>query len=291
MDSKKITFANFLKDVRSKRNLTKEELANLSFINKKTISNMENAKVNYDLNHLENLSSVLKVDLVEKFFDVFFGETTEIDSIIDSLNSRDRINGISQAKDIENLEKIKKKTNRKIVKIKAQKLIFFLKSIGENEDSKTRRDLIVKALKVNENFDFDKLDLNYYEKIDYRILMNYALTLKDKKEKLRIYKFIESSLDEDDSLMPILYNNMANLYFVLENKKKASAYIDRAINLNKNNPPSAVMFYTKALILESLDLPFESYLEKSLDLAKDDRQTYQHILQVLDLNNKDKNIN
>lgn len=252
---------------------------------------MENAKVNYDLNHLENLSSVLKVDLVEKFFDVFFGETTEIDSIIDSLNSRDRINGISQAKDIENLEKIKNKTNRKIVKIKAQKLIFFLKSIGENEDSKTRRDLIVKALKVNENFDFDKLDLNYYEKIDYRILMNYALTLKDKKEKLRIYKFIESSLDEDDRLRPILYNNMANLYFVLENKKKASDYIDRVINLNKNNPPSPVMFYTKALILESLDLPFESYLEKSLDLAKDDRQTYQHILQALDLKNKDKNIN
>ncbi|MDY3055227.1 MAG: hypothetical protein SOW41_04085 [Anaerococcus sp.] len=35
MDSKKITFANFLKDVRNKRNLTQEELANLSFINKK----------------------------------------------------------------------------------------------------------------------------------------------------------------------------------------------------------------------------------------------------------------
>lgn len=39
--------------------------------------------------------------------------------------------------------------------------------------------LLLKALNINGEFDLENLELNYYENIDYRILMNCALNLDD----------------------------------------------------------------------------------------------------------------
>ncbi|MDD6918089.1 helix-turn-helix transcriptional regulator, partial [Anaerococcus sp.] len=90
MNDRKYIFGKFLKDIRNKRNLSQERLAELSFINIKTISNMENAKANFDLDNLDKLSSVLSVDLIEKYFEIMYEDSSSIENIISSLNSKDR---------------------------------------------------------------------------------------------------------------------------------------------------------------------------------------------------------
>ncbi|MGO3017989.1 MAG: helix-turn-helix domain-containing protein [Anaerococcus sp.] len=116
-----------------KKNLTQEELSNLSYINLKTISNMENGNTNYDLDTLETLSTVLKVDLIDKYFDVFYGDSHRIDYIIKSFNEKDMIYGASLDKEINELVQIKDKANRNIIKLKAEKLILFFKGMEEKD--------------------------------------------------------------------------------------------------------------------------------------------------------------
>lgn len=94
MNNRNYIFGKFLKDIRNKRNLSQERLAELSFINIKTISNMENAKANFDLDNLDRLSSVLSVDLIEKYFEIMYEDSSSIENIISSLNSKDRYNHV-----------------------------------------------------------------------------------------------------------------------------------------------------------------------------------------------------
>lgn len=123
-------------------------------------------------------------------FQYFYDDSNEIDSIIDSINKKDRINGNAMDEEIDRLTDILEKSKRKVIKIKAGKLILFLKSI-EEKDPYIRRKLILDALNLGGKFDLENLNNNYYDYIDYRILMNYALTLNLPKDRIDIYKFIE----------------------------------------------------------------------------------------------------
>ena len=285
MKSVNHSFANYLKNIRNSRKLTQEKLLELSYINIKTISEMENAKANIDLDKLETLSTALNIDLVEQYFNILFKDSNSIDQIINSLNSRDRFHGSSQSKEIEALEDIKNRTDRKIIKNKAQKLILYFKSVEVKDDITLKRKLLLDALKINRNFDFENLENNNYSKVDYRILMNFAYTDKNPRQRLKIYKFIEDSNIDDNDLNSILFHNIANTYYILEESEIALDYINKAINLNSNNPTSAVMLYTKALILYDLSKDYEPYARKALEISKEtDQIIYSYIL------NKCKNI-
>lgn len=285
MKSVNHSFANYLKNIRNSRKLTQEKLSELSYINIKTISEMENAKANIDLDKLETLSTALNIDLVEQYFNILFKDSNSIDQIINSLNSRDRFHGSSQSKEIEALEDIKNRTDRKIIKNKAQKLILYFKSIEVKDDVTLKRKLLLDALKINRNFDFENLENNNYSKVDYRILLNFAYTDKNPRQRLKIYKFIEDSNIDDNDLNSILFHNIANTYYILEESEIALEYINKAINLNSDNPASAVMLYTKSLILYDLSKDYEPYARKALEISKEtDQKLYSYIL------NKCKNI-
>lgn len=285
MKSVNHSFANYLKNIRKSRKLTQEKLSELSYINIKTISEMENAKANIDLDKLETLSTALNIDLVEQYFNILFKDSNSIDQIINSLNSRDRFHGSSQSKEIEALEDIKNRTDRKIIKNKAQKLILYFKSIEVKDDVTLKRKLLLDALKINRNFDFENLENNNYSKVDYRILLNFAYTDNNPRQRLKIYKFIEDSNIDDNDLNSILFHNIANTYYILEESEIALEYINKAINLNFDNPASAVMLYTKSLILYDLSKDYEPYARKALEISKEtDQKLYSYIL------NKCKNI-
>lgn len=279
MKSVNQSFANYLKNIRKSRKLTQEKLSELSYINVKTISEMENGKANIDLDKLEILSSVLNVDLVEEYFNILFEDSNNIDQIVNSLNNKDRFHGSSQSKEIHALEDIKNRTDRKIIKNKAQKLILYFKSIEVKDDLILKRKLLLDALNTGCNFDFKDLENNNYSKVDYRILMNYAYTDKNPTERLRIYKFIEDSNVDDNDLNSILFHNIANTYYIIEESEIALDYINKAIDLNSNNPTSAVMLYTKALILYDLSKDYEPYAQKALEISKEtDEMLYSYIL-------------
>lgn len=279
MNNRKYIFGKFLKDIRNKRNLSQERLAELSFINIKTISNMENAKVNYDLDNLDRLSSILSVDLIEKYFEIIYEDSSSIENIISSLNSKDRYEGKDQSREINELIRIKERTSRDVVKIKARKLIMFFRSMEIKNNPALRKNLIIEALNAGGKFDFNDLNNNYYDNIDYRILMNYAMCLDDQQERLRICKFIADSEVLDENSRAILYHNISNIYYVLEDNKKALEYINMALAYNSKNPKSAVMLYTKAIILMDDKLPYEDYIKEALDISKKtDPDTYNFIL-------------
>lgn len=279
MNNRNYIFGKFLKDIRNKRNLSQERLAELSFINIKTISNMENAKANFDLDNLDRLSSVLSVDLIEKYFEIMYEDSSSIENIISSLNSKDRYEGKDQSREINELIRIKERTSRDVVKIKSSKLIMFFRSMEIKNNPALRKNLIIEALNAGGKFDFNNLNNNYYDNIDYRILMNYAVCLDDFQERLRICKFIGDSEVLDKNIRAILYHNISNIYYVLEDNKKALEYINMALAYNSNNPKSAVMLYTKAIILMDDKLPYEDYIKEAIDISKrTDPDTYNFIL-------------
>lgn len=106
MNRNNYIFRKILKDLRQKNNMTQEDLAYRSFINVKTLSNMENGKVDIDLEKLEILSVIFNIDLVEEYLNIFLEDSKIIDSIIDNLNSMDNVAVFSYADEIETLFQI-----------------------------------------------------------------------------------------------------------------------------------------------------------------------------------------
>lgn len=260
-------FGKLLKDIRKNNNISQEKLAELSFINVKTISNMENGKVDIDLDKLEILTEILNVDLVEVYLYLLLDDSQQIDKLIDRLNSRDRYAGSNQTDEIKILTEIENTSNRKIIRDKAKKLKLLFQSI-ELENKNEKKSLIVEALNIGNPFDFTSLHSNTYDIIDYRLLMNYAICLKNKNERLVLLKFIENSKIDNDNLKSILYHNIASTYYTTDKSYLAFFYINKAISANNKNPISPIMLYQKSIILYDLNFAYEKYVKLALETSK-----------------------
>lgn len=283
-----IIFGKTLKKYRKNKNLTQEELADLSYINIKTISNMENGQIDIDLDKLESISNVLNVDLVEEYLYLILNDSEQINNIIKNLNSRDRYSGSSQFDEINILTKIENTSNRKIIKQKAKKLNLLFQSIEIKDNMNKKKELIIKALNIDNNFDFVNLSSNAYDIIDYRLLMNYAFCVKNLNERLRFFKFIEQSRVDNDNLNSILYHNMAVTYYILYKSYLALYYINKAISSNKHNPVSPIMLYQKSLILYDLSLDYKKYVRLTLKTSrKSSYKLYYTLLEKYILTAKD----
>lgn len=268
MNRNNYKFGKLLKDLRQKNDMTQEELSERSFINIKTLSNMENGKVDIDLDKLEILSEIFNVDLVENYLYLLLDDSDQIKRIINNLNSKDRYPGSNQSEELDILTKIETTSQRKIIRLKAKKLRLLFESIEIKDDKGKKKSLIVEALNVGRDFDFEDLPSNTYDIIDYRLLMNYAIYIKNKTERLRILKFIENSRIDDDNLNSILYHNISNTYYRLDKSYLALYYINKSIAANNKNPISPIMLYQKSLILYDLNLPYEKYVKMTLEISK-----------------------
>lgn len=267
MNRNNYKFGKILKNLRQKNNMTQEELSHRSFINVKTLSNMENGKVDIDLDKLEILSLIFNMDLVEVYLYLLLDDSQQIDKLIDKLNSRDRYAGSSQANEIKLLTEIENTSDRKIIRDKAKKLRLLFQSIElRNKDEK--KSLIVEALNIGKPFDFSSLSSNTYDIIDYRLLMNYALCLNSKDDRLTFLKFIENAKIDNDNLKSILYHNIASTYYTLNKSYLALFYINKAIAANNKNSISPIMLYQKSIILHDLNMPYEKYVRMTLETSK-----------------------
>lgn len=267
MNEKNYKFGKLLREIRQKNKLTQEELAHLSLINIRTLSNMENGKVNIDFDKLEILSEIFNVDLVEVYLYLLLYDSQQIDKLIDKLNSMDRYAGSNQADEIKILTEIENTSTRKIIKHKARKLRLLFQSI-ELENNNEKKSLIVEALNIGKTFDFTSLYSNTYDIIDYRLLMNYAICLKNKNDRLTILKFIENSKIENDNLKSILYHNTSSTYYTLDKSYLSLYYINKAISANNKNPISPIMLYQKSIILYDLNFAYEKYVKLALETSK-----------------------
>lgn len=268
MNRNNYKFGKLLKNLRQKNNMTQEDLAYRSFINVKTLSNMENGKVDIDLDKLEILSEIFNIDLVEKYLYLLLDDSDQVNKIVKNLNTKDRYPGSSQADEIKILTEIESTSQRKIIRLKAQKLRLLFESIEIKDDKNKKKSLIVEALNVGRDFDFKDLSSNTYDIIDYRLLMNYAIYIKDKAERLKILKFIENSRVDDDNLNSILYHNISNTYYTTDKSYLALYYINKSIATNNKNPISPIMLYQKSIILYDLNFPYEKYVKMTLETSK-----------------------
>ena len=278
MNTNNYKFGKILKEIRQKNNLTQEELAYRSFINIKTISNMENGKTDIDLDKLEILSEILNTDLVEEYLYLLLNDSEQINNILKNLNSKDRYPGSSQTDEIKLLTKIENTSQRKIIRQKAQKLRLLFQSIEIKDDTNKKKSLIVDALNVGRDFDFNDLAANTYDIIDYRLLMNYAIYIKNKAERLSVFKFIENSRVASDNLNSILYHNMANTYYSSNKSYLALYYINKSIRTNNKNPISPIMLYQKSIILYDLSFDYKKYVKLTLERSKNMDENLYHLL-------------
>lgn len=263
-----IIFGKTLKKYRKNKNLTQEELADLSYINIKTISNMENGKIDIDLDKLEILSEVLNVDLVEEYLNIFLEDSKIIDSIIDNLNSKDNVAGFSYADEIETLSQIENNTFRKLIRIKAKKLRLFFENMQIKDDKEKRKAIIVEALNTGKAFDFSNLDSNTYDSLDYRLIMNYTQIMDSYDDKLKLLLFLENLKLNDTNFNSILFHNIAVSYYNLDQSKIALEYINKAINLNSKKRSSPIMLYMKSIILYDLSLEYKEVAQLAIEEAK-----------------------
>ena len=291
MNRNNYKFGKLLRDIRQKNKLTQEELAYLSFINIRTLSNIENGKVDIDLNKLEILSEILNVDLVEEYLYLLLDDSYQINKLIKNLNSKDRYAGSSQAYEVDILREIENNSQRKIIKNKARKLKLLFQSIEIKEDKNKKKALIIEALNVGRTFDFIDLSSNAYDIIDYRLLINYAICLSNKDDRLAYLKFVENSKIDNNSLNSILYHNISNTYYTLDKSYLALYYINKSISANIQNPISPIMLYQKSIILYDLSLAYKKYVRLTLDTAKKiNDQIYNLLYEKYKLkSNDDKN--
>ena len=268
MNRNNYKFGKLLKNLRQKNNMTQEDLAYRSFINVKTLSNMENGKVDINLDKLEILSEIFNIDLVEKYLYLLLDDSDQVNKIVKNLNTKDRYPGSSQADEIKILTEIESTSQRKIIRLKAQKLRLLFESIEIKDDKNKKKSLIVEALNVGRDFDFKDLSSNTYDIIDYRLLMNYAIYIKDHNQRLKHLKFIENSRVDDDNLNSILYHNISNTYYRIDKSYLALYYINKSLRANNKNPLSPIMVYQKSIILYDLNLPYEKYVKLALETSK-----------------------
>ena len=268
MKESSIIFGKIFRYHRLKNRLTQEKLSELSYINIKTISDIENGKYNIDIDKLEIFSNLLKVDLVEEYLNIFLEDSKIIDSIIDNLNSKDNVAGFSYADEIETLSQIENNTFRKLIRIKAKKLRLFFENMQIKDDKAKRKAIIVEALNTGKTFDFSDLDSNTYDSLDYRLLMNYTQIMDSYDEKLKLLLFLENLKLNDTNFNSILFHNIAVSYYNLDKSRIALEYINKAIDLNSKKRSSPIMLYMKSIILYDLSLDYKEVAQLAIEEAK-----------------------
>lgn len=268
MKKSNIIFGKIFRYHRLKNRLTQEKLSELSYINIKTISDIENGKYNIDIDKLEIFSNLLKVDLVEEYLNIFLEDSKIIDSIIDNLNSKDNVAGFSYANEIETLFQIENNTFRKLIRIKAKKLRLFFENMQIKDDKAKRKAIIVEALNTGKTFDFSDLDSNTYDSLDYRLIMNYAQIMDSYDDKLKLLLFLENLKLNDTNFNSILFHNIAVSYYNLDQSKIALDYINKAIDLNSKKRSSPIMLYMKSIILYDLSLEYKEVAQLAIEEAK-----------------------
>lgn len=268
MKKSSIIFGKIFRYHRLKNRLTQEKLSELSYINIKTISDIENGKYNIDIDKLEIFSNLLKVDLVEEYLNIFLEDSKIIDSIIDNLNSKDNVAGFSYANEIETLFQIENNTFRKLIRIKAKKLRLFFENMQIKDDKAKRKAIIVEALNTGKTFDFSDLDSNTYDSLDYRLIMNYTQIMDSYDDKLKLLLFLENLKLNDTNFNSILFHNIAVSYYNLDQSKIALDYINKAIDLNSKKRSSPIMLYMKSIILYDLSLEYKEVAQLAIEEAK-----------------------
>lgn len=268
MKKSNIIFGKIFRYHRLKNRLTQEKLSELSYINIKTISDIENGKYNIDIDKLEIFSNLLKVDLVEEYLNIFLEDSKIIDSIIDNLNSKDNVAGFSYANEIETLFQIENNTFRKLIRIKAKKLRLFFENMQIKDDKAKRKSIIVEALNTGKTFDFSDLDSNTYDSLDYRLIMNYTQIMDSYDDKLKLLLFLENLKLNDTNFNSILFHNIAVSYYNLDQSKIALDYINKAIDLNSKKRSSPIMLYMKSIILYDLSLEYKEVAQLAIEEAK-----------------------
>lgn len=280
MKKSSIIFGEIFRYHRLKNRLTQEKLSELSYINIKTISDIENGKYNIDIDKLEIFSNLLKVDLVEEYLNIFLEDSKIIDSIIDNLNSKDNVAGFSYADEIETLFQIENNTFRKLIRIKAKKLRLFFENMQIKDDKEKRKAIIIEALNTGKAFDFSNLDSNTYDSLDYRLIMNYTQIMDSYDDKLKLLLFLENLKLNDTNFNSILFHNIAVSYYNLDQSKIALDYINKAIDLNSKKRSSPIMLYMKSIILYDLSLEYKEVAQLAIEEAKKtDENLYSLIIE------------
>ena len=171
-------FGEKLRELRVSKKFSQEKVSELSLIDVKTISKIENGKVIPKLETLEILSEIYNMDLVDLLkkyrlddFDLY--ENIK-NTIIYKVDNR-LFNDLNS--DIDNLNSLLESFENKYLKIRFKQLLFFVQSIVYIEENQLfkAKEVLLNGLKLSiKDFDISKFSSYFYNSSDIELLMNLA---------------------------------------------------------------------------------------------------------------------
>jgi len=247
-------FGRKLKEIRTKLNFKRNEIANNAMVADKTIKRYESGKVKPNFDILETLSPYYKTDLVALLIQCRFDDY----SLFHTIKNRIEIKLSNQEKDLQkelkDLNILLSSTKNKYCIDLINQLIIFIEAIEfySNKKYNLANDKFIEAIKITTP-DFNLYNYNSYifSSMEVRILMNIALIfnkLDDEIKYIEILEFCINSIEYTDEICPILCNNLSGAYIRNHNYQKALEYSNIGIQScieNQNLNSLGNLYYIK----------------------------------------------
>lgn len=232
-------FGSFIRELREKHKLTQADIASATGINEKTLRRIELNKVTPRFDTLEELSVMLKEDLILCFIKANSQDIELLEKIKFNIEGKIFQNDFKELKEeVSRLKNLVEEIQSPYYALQFRQYILLIEGVlayREDEDYPTSMAIFTEGILVsNENFTIERYKDFFYSPMELRLLMNIAFTVnKDgKKEKyLEILSFIMEEINDDDPIYPLIAHNLATAYkrsgnyiAALETTEKGIAY-------------------------------------------------------------------
>ncbi len=249
-------FGKKLKEIRKNLNLTQTQIAEQAIIAEMTIGRYESGKVMPNFDILEILSKFYKTDLVALLIQYRFDDYLVFHTIKNRIEMKLSNQENNLKKELKDLNILLSSTKNKYSINLINQLIIFIEALRLYNDEKNELayDKFIDAIKITtQNFDINNYKSYIFSSMEVRILMNIALIfnkLDDNDMYLEIMEFCINSIEYNDEICPILYNNLASAYIRNGNYQKALKYSNIGIQScieNRNSDCLNILYYTKGV--------------------------------------------
>ncbi len=251
------TFGAILKDLRTSRNLTQEDLAKKTNYSKDTIRGVENDRLNPSTTLINKLSYIFNIDLNRYFYAI------ENDFPFLLQDTFQEFRNAIEVTDVAKLEELLNKYEGSPIyeNNKGLELIYYAKAICEYSKNKCKAfDYINLALKLN-GLSLDNLNLDYqvysittYNILGYLSVLYYSISEFTISEQIinDLYLNLKRNFFSDTKMLNYNLSKTIRLYIILLNNLST-------IELNKNNTTNALNY-----INEAIEICIENYTPKLL---------------------------
>lgn len=251
-------FGKKVREIRNLHNLTRQELSNLSFVSIETIRKIETGSYLPSHKILDDLSTILKIDLNQILLKFRLDDFQEFNKIKNRLEAKfDRDEFSTLYIEYDDLNKLLNNTNNTYFQTFIQQLILLTKAVilyKKEDNYQESLDTLIKAMKVSiPKFTLAQYQSFIYNSTELRILMNMALVLRrleTKEKSLEIMEFCIDQINPNNKIYSKLCYNISGIYFLNKKYRESLKYSNLGIEYcleNRELNGINLLYYIKGL--------------------------------------------